>query len=257
MLKKRLIGVITIRNNLAVQSFSYQRYLPVGKAEYLVENLDRWGVDEILIQVTDRGNNGPDLALLNRISRLQISTPVSYCGGIRNEQDAAKVIHAGAERIALDALLHDRPDDVRSISMRIGAQAVILSMPLTIRNGVPLWLDYRTSTAHPVNSALLALMHDRMASEILVIDSDHEGGRGSFSDQMFDLADTLPLPLIVFGGITDALQQQRLLEKQNIAAIAVGNTLNHSEHAVQTMKCLCASENLRSPAYQAGTGGWL
>ena len=54
MLRKRLIAVVTVLDGLAVQSFGYQRYLPLGKPECLVENLDRWGVDEIFVQVIDR-----------------------------------------------------------------------------------------------------------------------------------------------------------------------------------------------------------
>ena len=47
MVKKRLIGVVTIRNGLAVQSFSYSSYLPLGNPLCIIQNLDRWGVDEI------------------------------------------------------------------------------------------------------------------------------------------------------------------------------------------------------------------
>ena len=69
MIKKRIIGVVTIKNNLAVQSFSYSKYLPIGKPECIIENLDRWGADEILIQVVDRtiNNLGPDYDLLSKI----------------------------------------------------------------------------------------------------------------------------------------------------------------------------------------------
>ena len=49
MLKKRLTGAVTIRNGLVVQSFGYNRYLPIGKPKVVVENLDRWGCDEIFI----------------------------------------------------------------------------------------------------------------------------------------------------------------------------------------------------------------
>ena len=49
MLNKRLIGIVTVRQGWAVQSFCYNRYLPLGRPEFIVENLDRWGADEILI----------------------------------------------------------------------------------------------------------------------------------------------------------------------------------------------------------------
>ena len=54
MLKKRLIGVITVLDGWAVQSFGYKKYLPLGKPKILAKNLDNWGADEILIQSINR-----------------------------------------------------------------------------------------------------------------------------------------------------------------------------------------------------------
>ena len=54
MLKKRIIGSIAVLNGWAVQSISYNRYLPLGRPEVIAQNLDRWGADEILIQCIDR-----------------------------------------------------------------------------------------------------------------------------------------------------------------------------------------------------------
>ncbi len=67
MLRKRLVGVVTVMGGHAVQSFRYERYLPLGRPEVLIENLDRWGADEILLQCIDRGRDGvgPDFPLLS------------------------------------------------------------------------------------------------------------------------------------------------------------------------------------------------
>lgn len=72
MLKKRLIGVVTVKHGWAVQSFGYRRHLPLGRPEVLVQNLDRWGADEILVQCIDRSASGlgPDLDVLGKISKL-------------------------------------------------------------------------------------------------------------------------------------------------------------------------------------------
>jgi cyclase len=66
MLKKRIVGVIPIRNGIAVQSFRYNSYLPLGDPLIIAENLDRWGIDEILLHNIDRTKKklGPDIILL-------------------------------------------------------------------------------------------------------------------------------------------------------------------------------------------------
>lgn len=43
MLKKRLIGVVTVKNGWAVQSFGYRRHLPLGVPKFWFRTLTAGG----------------------------------------------------------------------------------------------------------------------------------------------------------------------------------------------------------------------
>jgi len=146
MLKRRLVGVITVLNNLAVQSFGYRKYLPLGKPEYLAENLDRWGIDEIVVLSINRTKEdmGPDFDLVKRIGNLGLSTPIIYGGGIRCLDEAVKIIKLGADRICLDNMLHGRNKTIKSIAEALGTQAVIGAIPLSESDNRLLHLNYIT-----------------------------------------------------------------------------------------------------------------
>ena len=60
--------VVNIKDGFVVQSFGFNKYLPLGKPECLIENLDRWGADEILLNIMDLSSKslGPDLRLLEK-----------------------------------------------------------------------------------------------------------------------------------------------------------------------------------------------
>ena len=137
MIHKRLVGVITVKQGWAVQSFGYRRHLPMGRPEIVAENLDRWGVDEILLQCIDRSaaGLGPDLALLERINRKGLATPLTYQGGIRNVADGVAAVQAGAERIALDSLLRDHPQQAAALAVPLGALALLGALPLALGRG--------------------------------------------------------------------------------------------------------------------------
>ena len=109
MIKKRVIGTIIVRDGWAVQSFSYKNYLPIGKPRCLVENLDRWGADEIIILSIDRSRHklGPDIKTLKDIAAEGIKTPLIYGGGIFDAETANEVIRCGADRIVLDNMFHN------------------------------------------------------------------------------------------------------------------------------------------------------
>ena len=49
MLKKRLGAFVFIKNGLVVQSIGFKKYLPIGKPEVVLKNLDEWGSDEIIL----------------------------------------------------------------------------------------------------------------------------------------------------------------------------------------------------------------
>ncbi len=251
VLKKRLIGMVTIKNSWAVQSFGYGRYLPLGKPECLVENLDRWGADEILVQVIDRSavGYGPDFELLGKLARLGLGTPLIYGGGIRTIEDGIQVIQSGADRLTVDALLHDDLPVVMELSGRLGAQALIASIPMALGPHGPEWLDHRCQTAVPLGEGLAEAIEQGVVSEVLLTDWKHEGTPHGFDDALIDQFPFKKLPLIAFGGISSAEQMQNLLARSNVAAIAIGNFLNYREHAIQQFKRDLTRAAVRSATY--------
>jgi cyclase len=250
MLKKRIIGVVTVRNGWAVQSFGYERYLPLGKPECLVENLDRWGADEILVQVIDRSNKqlGPDFFLIERLGKLGLGTPLIYAGGIRSVEDGIKIIGSGADRLAVDTLLHDSPSVVQSLATQLGAQALIAVLPLSCSDGNLLWFEYRSKSKLNINPRVVDLLASELISEILVIDWMNEGKSIGFDARLLQM---LPFkkPVIAFGGINQIEQMRDLLHTSEVAAVAVGNFLSYREHAIQNYKKMLHGMPIRHPSY--------
>ncbi len=251
MLKKRLVGVVTVRNGWAVQSFGYQRYLPLGRPEFIVENLDRWGVDEILVQLIDRSTYalGPDLTLMDRLARLGLGTPLIYGGGIRSVDDGVKVVQRGADRITVDSLICTDLSEVRRLSDRLGAQAVIASLPLSATDAGLMHRDYRKRIDRPWSAHLSGALTDGFVSEALVTDWCHEGNPAGFDERIVDMFSCLDVSVIAFGGISTVQQMQSLLTRPKVAAVAVGNFLSYREHAVQQYRNVLASAALRTSSY--------
>lgn len=251
MLKKRLIGVVTVRHGWAVQSVGYRRYLPLGKPEVLIKNLDRWGADEILIQCIDRtrAQLGPDFDLLKRVGALCLSTPLIYGGGIRNKEDGVRAVSLGADRLALDAMLWDAPEQLETLSRELGAQALIVNMPVRLQLQQLFWLNYRNGHESLLDSVAASRMHLDWVSEVMLTDWQHEGIGGGFEQSIpssFPLADK---PLLVFGGLSTAVQIQQVLSQANVVAAGVGNFLSYKEHALQKIKREIVGVPMRTARY--------
>ena len=253
MLKKRLIGVVTVKDGWAVQSFGYRRYLPLGKPECLVTNLNRWGADEILVQAIDRSplRKGPDFELLERLGKLGLETPLIYAGGIRTVEEGLRSIELGADRIAVDALLRGDLDVVRGLAHRLGAQALIASLPLSRGPEGLSWLDYRSASSTALSTDLLTLIHDATISEVLVTDWENEGRNGAFDPRLVEEFPSESAPLIAFGGISEIQQIRELLRSPKVAAVAIGNFLSYRELAIQNYKEMLTDMPVRPANYQS------
>ena len=254
MIKKIIIGVVTIKNNLAVQSFSYSKYLPIGKPECIIENLDRWGADEILIQVIDRtiNNLGPDYDLLSKIGKLRISTPIIYSGGIKDHKNAVEVIKSGADRIVIDSLLRKDRKELRKISLHLGSQAVIASVPVLLKDDKIYSYDYLSKKEEKIDDDFLSIISDKnLFSEILLINKENEGYPNSFNTKIISFFPKIDSSLIAFGGISDAEQINYILSIHKMSAVGIGNFLNYKEHSIQLFKQSAKSNYLRKAYFKS------
>ena len=255
MLKKRIIGVIPICNNQVVQSFGFRKTLPLGKPKIFVENLDRWFVDEIVVIdfSATRNNKGPNFELIKELGQITKNTPVAYGGGIRDVNDAVKIINLGFERIILDNLYLNNPNNIIKISENIGSQAIILSLPVQIKKNIIQHFNYLEK--NNINLDINKLNNFKnFFSEILLIDYNNEGTDGKFNIKLIKkfLQFTKDIPILPFGGISKSNQIKKLLSFRRVQAVCIGNSLNYKEIAVQNHKEYLINKNvknLRPPQY--------
>jgi len=228
---KRIIGVITVKDNWVVQSIGYKKYRPIGKINVVLENLDRWQLEEILVVDINRSKNdlGPNFELLDSIVNEKIATPLAYAGGIRNSEDAVKVINAGADRIGLERLFDSNPDEFLKVSGSIGCQAVILMQALTFHCDDIYKYCYISGKSFKLTKNYYNEYQD-FFSEMMVIDYINEGHPNSFNENL-PIQLEIDKQIICFGGVSTATQIKNLFRLQNVSAVGIGNFLNYKELA--------------------------
>ena len=251
MIKKRIIGTVVVKNGIAVQSFSYGKYLPLGKPEIIIKNLDRWGVDEILINVIDRSKNklDPNFELLKKIQKMNITTPLIYGGGVSNLESAKKVINLGADRILIESALFNNYNYVKEISLFLGSQALILSLPIVIEKKIIKYFNYKNKKIENLSNKINLSIKEKLFSEVLIIDPKGDGLHDKFNEKLIS-KEKFNLPLICFGGIhTDSKIKKIFATNLNVNAVAVGNSLNYTEHAFQKIKKKTINKKFRKNIY--------
>ena len=168
MLKKRISAALIIKDELVVQSFDFL-HLPIGKIVLSVRNLAKWQVNEIIIldiSVASRGE--VNLDLIRAASAASDGTPIVYGGGIQNSSEAAKIIQNGADRLIVGASFIEGNCSAK-IAQAVGAQAIILSLPLIKDKDEVFVLNYISGRIYKVDE-YQDYYKDLHVSEVLITD---------------------------------------------------------------------------------------
>ena len=225
----RVFPVVTVRGGRAVQSFNYEHYRPLGDPAILVQNFDRWKVCEILINCIDATSKfqRPDFSLVEKLAYLNVSTPLTYGGGIKSCNDGVRLINVGCDRLLVETGFWDEPNEFIKLSSKLGKQALILSMPIIIIDGECLRYDYRTNNVFPIHEKSLSLI-DEIFSEVILIDKENEGRHSAYNIRP-NVIRLKSAGKILFGGISTESQISKYAKDININACAIGNFASHKE----------------------------
>jgi cyclase len=226
---KRLIAMVPVLHGQVVMSCAYKRHRPAGHLDSVLKNLDRWGVDEIVVMDISPGLSRPDLALLEQVRRSAVRTPVAFGGGIRSAVQAVEVIALGCDRVIVETLLWEKPQEIAKISSAVGQQAVIGATPLVMLPGGLHAQAARDPKAVPWRE-FEARIADAAISELLLIDRAREGLLDGIGVAAHVPERTHGPKLIWFGGVAPH-QAAGLLARQDTVGLAIGNPFLRHELA--------------------------
>lgn len=245
MLKKRIIAGITVKDNIVVQSIGYKKYLPLGKVEYFIKNLNNWGVDEILIRDIDayKLNKSPNFEVIKKIKNIYCNTPIIYGGGISNFNLAKEVLKHGVDRILLESIFFENSYQFKKIVENVGVQSIILS--LSIKHNQ--LINYHDFTKININSKKFIFDN---ASEILINDVDSDGIQGKFNEKNINFLKKIKPKLILHGGLSNLSSIKKFLKNNKINALCISNFFNFKEHQYQNIKKSINSNLIREEKYE-------
>ena len=243
MAYKRLVGVVAVKDGQVVKSYGYCFWRPAGRLRTALINLDRWLVDEILV-LDISGSDRVDPRIVAEIQASRISTPLAYGGGIRSYEDVDCLLVAGCERFVLETMLFRFPERVAKLADKVGAQALIASLPLSSTHGDCWQVDRDYASRWGVADAewdainFCRKCNEWPVAEVLAIDRTNEGSEGRFSlvssEGVHPLAE-LRKGIIWFGGI-DQKQAAKLLEMNATVAVGFGNLNFEKEVAMRSLR---------------------
>lgn len=213
--RPRIIPCLTVQHLDLVKTINFKKSRYIGDPVNSVKIFNNKDVDEMcILDITaTREKREPDLKYLHEIAS-EAFMPLGYGGGIKTLEQAKDIFRIGYEKVVLNSLLFDNPDEVQRIVEFAGSQSVVAS------------IDYKRDLFGRAS----VLTHDGMdkigsglqdairnalnlgVGEILLTSIDHEGKMGGYDTDILKAISGIDVPMILNGGagkiedIRDALE---------------------------------------------------
>jgi len=231
-MRKRLVATVLVADGWIVNAYGFGRFLPVGRPRFIVEELERWEVDEICVLDVSEASTSETHAAhwTDTLKEFAGQTPVSFGGGIHSTYEARAVVAGGAERVVLGGAAFQDPDLAGRVADDLGEQAVVVSAPFRIESGNAYWYMPRGGKRRDLRY-LRDSLGEHFRGEVLLQSMATDGHDASVQPTLFsDALEVLaPLRCMVMGGIKSVDTAAHLLAHEGVTAVCVGNLMHARE----------------------------
>jgi len=244
MLKTRIVAVLIVRQGIVVQSFDFNRYLPIGSPVIAIEYLDRWGVDEIVVLDIDATPSArqPEFDRISLYSRY-CHVPLTIGGGITEVDDIVRMLQAGADKVVMNTAAVDNPQLIRDGARLFGSQCIVVSVDARCAK----LGEYMTMTRSGTESTrytpveLAKHAEDHGAGEIFLTAVHRDGIRTGYDLELIEsVIDAVAIPVITCGGAGHPKHFRQAIDL-GVSAVAAANFFHYTEHSVTVCKSFLAA----------------
>jgi cyclase len=247
MLRKRIIPCLDIKDGRTVKGVNFVDLKDAGDPIELAKTYSIVGADELVfLDITATHEKRKTLVpLVEKIAR-EVSIPFTVGGGVSSVEDAGALLHAGADKIAVNSAAVKRPELIRELSEKFGNQCVVLAIDAKLtENG---WKVFLIGGRKETELDLFewAKKAEKLgAGEILFTSMDHDGTKTGFAiDALKQLDESLSIPVIASGGAGEIKHFEDLFLNSNVSAALAASVFHFQTIEIPELKYNLAQKNI-------------
>jgi cyclase len=202
----RVIPCLDVADGRVVKGVNFLNLRDAGDPIELAARYYQDGADELtFLDVHATVDNRSTMYDLVTACAEKVFIPLTVGGGIREVDDVAKLLGAGADKISVGSAGISNPELLNAIANRFGNQVLVISLDLKRSTKTP--SGFIVTTHGGRNETELDALNwvteviDRGAGELLVNSIDFDGTRSGFDVQMLEAIRQISnVPVIASGG---------------------------------------------------------
>lgn len=239
MLAKRIIACLDVRDGQVVKGINFEGLRSAGDPSALARRYNVEGIDELVIlDVTATIEKRRAMAATVSAVAKELFIPLSVGGGIRDADDAAAVVEAGADKMSLNTAALASPGLITELAGRYGSQAVIVAIDAKrTAEGYAVYARSGTTAASRDAVEWAREAEDRGAGEILLTSIDRDGTKAGFDCEMTAaVSSAVNIPVIASGGAGSFDDFVDVFTAGRADAALAASIFHYAEHSVEALK---------------------
>lgn len=247
MLAKRIIPCLDIDAGRVVKGVRFEGLKDAGDPVEIAKRYDEQGADELVFLDISASHEGR-ATLLDTVAAVagQVFIPLTVGGGVRSVEDVRRLLHAGADKVAINTAAVQEPELVRAASQRFGNSCIVVAVDAK-RVGDH-WEVFTHGGRKPTGLDAVAWarrMADHGAGEILLTSMDCDGTKAGFDLALTRaVADAVPVPVIASGGVGNLDHLVAGIKEGHADAVLAASIFHFGEFTVREAKLYLASHNI-------------
>ena len=238
MLTKRIIPCLDCKDGRVVKGIKFQNLRDSGDPAELAHLYEEQGADEIVIldvaaTPNERANQ---IETIHSVRKL-LHIPLTVGGGVREVNDAKRLLDAGADKVSVNTAAVNNPEMLTQMANAFGRQCTVLAID-AIRAATGWQVVVRSGSTNTGKDVIVWAKEaqDLGAGEILLTSFDRDGTREGYDLELLSaVSSAVNIPVIASGG---ANSPEHLLAAFNAGADAVlaASIFHEGDYTVKELK---------------------
>ncbi len=257
----RVIPCLDVTEGRVVKGVRFVELRDAGDPVELARAYDRAGADELVFLDITASSDARDI-MLDVVARTaeEVSIPFAVGGGMRSVEDARRMLHAGADKIAFNTAAVQHPELLAAAADAVGGQSVVVAVDARRRDpddaaaGFEVVIHGGRTPTDLDAIAWCVRAVELGAGEILLTSMDRDGTKSGFDLELLrEVTAAVSVPVIASGGAGSAEHLAEAAQEGNASAVLAASILHFGEVTVAEVKDAMAARGVpvrRVPAGQ-------
>ena len=229
-MKLRIIPTVLFNKNNCVKGKQFKSWRVCGSITQVIKLYSLREVDEIIFLDISANKSSINLRLIDDFAD-DCYMPITVGGGVKSLLDIENLLKIGADRVCINTSAFKNPAFIKEAVEHFGSQCIVISVDYKNINGIrKVFINSGRYNTNVDLKDYISQIDGLNPSEIVLTSIDHDGMLSGYDfETILSISNKINSKLIVSGGMSNALDIEKIVKKTNIQAFSMSSIFHFTQ----------------------------